>query len=86
MVPQGARRNAGLAVAVWCRQSVNGEPDEPYHIEPHFDGQTDTALLAVKAQGAHDKGWAVVTGERSFTATKVRWQSDALCVREFWAD
>jgi hypothetical protein len=65
---------------------VDGEAAEPYPIAPHFDGQTDADLLAVKLKGAREKGWTVKrTGPTSFTATKVRW-ADALCVREFWAD
>jgi hypothetical protein len=74
-------------MAVWCRQSVEGAPQEPYAIEPHFDGQTDADLLALKAKGAHDKGWSVeFTGPRSFTAVKVRWLDNVECIREFWAD
>lgn len=74
-------------MAVWCRQSVNGEPDPPYVIERHTPRQRDAALLAVKAKGAADKGWAVEwTSPTSFTATKVRWQASDLCVREFWIE
>lgn len=74
-------------MAVWCRQSVDGEPQEPYRIEPHYDGQTDAELLAAKLLGASGKGWTVkATGPRSFTATKVRWASESECVRDFWAD
>jgi hypothetical protein len=74
-------------MAVWCRQTVDGEPAEPYVIEPHSPDQTDAALLAAKARGAHDKGWTVEwTGARSFTATKVRWASGSECVREFWTE
>jgi hypothetical protein len=73
-------------MSVWCRQSVDGERHEPYPIEPHDPDQTDAALLAVKARGAADKGWAVEwTGASSFTATKDRW-GGSLCVREFWTD
>lgn len=73
-------------MAVWCRQSVNGEPDSTLRIEQHAPDQTDSELLAAKARGADDKGWAVEwTGPASFTATKVRWGGD-LCVRDFWAD
>lgn len=72
-------------MAVWCRQSVNGEPQSTCVIAPHAPDQTDAELLEVKARGAADKGWAVEwTGADSFTATKVRWQADDLCVREFW--
>lgn len=71
-------------MSVWCRQSVDGVADEPYVIQPHADDQTDEALLAVKAKGAADKGWAVEwTGEASFTARKDRW-GGVLCIREFW--
>jgi hypothetical protein len=75
-------------VAVWCRQTVEGEAvDEPYRIEPHAPDQTDAELLAAKARGAHDKGWSVeFTGPRSFTATKVRWAAELTCVRDFCAD
>jgi hypothetical protein len=73
-------------MAVHCRQTAEGA-SYVVVIEPHFDGQTDADLLALKAKGAHDKGWAVeFTGPRSFTASKVRWASEAACVREFWAD
>jgi len=73
-------------MGVWCRQTVDGEPAEPYIIAPHSEAQTDAELLAVKAKGASDKGWAVAwTGERSFTATKDRW-GGLLCLREFWTD
>jgi hypothetical protein len=75
-------------MAVWCRQTVDGEAaDDPWLIEPHHVGDPDEYLLALKARGAADKGWTVHwTGPRSFTATKVRWQAEALCVREFWAE
>lgn len=73
-------------MAVWCRQSVEGEAEQPLRIEPHAPDQTDAELLAAKAQGAADKGWTVEwTGDRSFTATKLRW-AGSLCVRKFWAD
>ena len=73
-------------MGVWVRQSVNGEAEQPLRVEPHAPDQADADLLAAKAAGAADKGWAVDwTGERSFTATKLRW-GGALCVREFWAD
>lgn len=76
-------------MAVWCLQSVNGEPQEPYRIDPeaHPDlAGDDLALLARKAQGAADKGWAVTwNGERSFSAVKDRW-GGSLCVRDFWTD
>lgn len=74
-------------MAVWCRQSGDGLPAQSYRIEPHHDAQTDAELLAAKARGAADKGWDVTwTGERSFTATKVRWADEVACVRDFWAD
>jgi|WetSurMetagenome_2_1015567.scaffolds.fasta_scaffold1095898_2 hypothetical protein len=75
-------------MTVWCRQTVGGRVvDGPYQVAPHFDGQTDAELLGAKRKGAADKGWAVeITGPRSFTATKVRWESSAECVRDFWAD
>lgn len=73
-------------MSVWCRQSVDGVPDEPYVIAPHSGDQTDDALLSIKAAGAADKGWLVTwTSNRSFTATKDRW-GGALCVREFWIE
>jgi hypothetical protein len=73
-------------MSVWCRQSVDGVPDEPYVIAPHADDQSDDELLAAKAAGGADKGWAVTwTGERSFTASKERW-GGAVCVREFWVE
>jgi hypothetical protein len=73
-------------MAVWCRQTVDGEAAEPYIIEPHSDVQTDAELLAAKMQGASDKGWTIKrTGAASFTAAKVRWGGTS-CVREFWAD
>jgi len=73
-------------MSVWCRQSVDGVPDEPYLVAPHYDRQTDAELLEAKAEGARGKGWAVeMTEPRAFTATKGRW-AGVLCVREFWAD
>lgn len=73
-------------MAVWYRQSVDGEASDAVPIEPHHDGQLDVELLAIKARGAADKGWDVTwTGERSFTASKNRW-GGSLCVREFWTD
>jgi hypothetical protein len=73
-------------MAVWYLQSADGEQSGPHVIAPHFAEQTDAELLAVKAKGASDKGWAVAwTGERSFTATKERW-GGVLCTREFWTD
>lgn len=77
-------------MAVWCRQSVDGVPDPPYVIdaEAHPDlGGDDAALLKRKADGAADKGWKVKwRGARRFTATKIRWQTRSLCVREFWIE
>jgi hypothetical protein len=73
-------------VAVLCRQTAEGEPDQTWTIERHTPRQSDTALLKAKAQGAADKGWTVVwTGKTSFTATKVRWRG-VLCTREFWTE
>lgn len=76
-------------MAVWCRQTVDGEPAEPFAIdaEAHPDlGGDDMALLRRKADGAIEKGWTVTwTGERSFSAEKVRW-GGSLCIREVWAD
>jgi len=73
-------------MAVWYRQTVDGETTDERQIEPHFDGQTDAELLAAKAKGAREKGWTVRhTGSRSFTATKDRW-GGVLCTREFWSD
>jgi hypothetical protein len=74
-------------MAVWCRQTVEGEVTDFRPVAPHFEGQSDAELLAAKRKGAHDKGWRVTpTGPRSFTATKRRWQRAATCVREFWMD
>jgi hypothetical protein len=73
-------------VAVLCRQTAEGEPDQTHTIEPHSPDQSDRALLALKAKGAADKGWNVEwTGKTSFTATKVRW-GGVLCTRTFWID
>ena len=73
-------------MAVLCRQTAEGEPDQTYRIEPHSRKQTDKALLLAKANGAADKGWSVEwTGPSSFTATKVRW-GGVLCTRQFWTD
>ena len=70
-------------MAVWCRQTADGE-EQVQQIAAHFAGQGDEALLAAKARGAADKGWTVIpTGDRSFTAEKVRW-GGVRCVREFW--
>lgn len=71
---------------VLCRQTAEGEPDQTYRIAPHTAKQSDKALLEAKAKGAADKGWVVTwAGERSFTATKVRW-GGVRCVREFWME
>jgi hypothetical protein len=73
-------------MAVWCRQSVNGEAQPTLRIEPHSPDQTDEELLDAKRRGAREKGWKVAsTGPASFTATKRRWADD-LCVREFWIE
>jgi hypothetical protein len=73
-------------MTVWYRQSVDGVPGEPTPIERHAPDQADADLLAAKANGAADKGWAVTwTGERSFSAVKDRW-GGSLCVRDFWTD
>jgi len=73
-------------MAVWYRQTVDGETTDERQIEPHFDGQTDAELLAAKAKGAREKGWTVRrTGYQRFTATKDRW-GGVLCTREFWSD
>lgn len=72
-------------MTVHCRQTAEGSTYEQA-IAPHHARQSDRALLAAKAKGAADKGWAVEwTGPRSFTATKDRW-GGVLCVREFWID
>lgn len=74
-------------MAVWYRQSVNGEAQQALRIEPHAPDQSDAELLAAKRKGARDKGWKVrVTGPSSFTATKRRWADNDLCVREFWIE
>lgn len=81
-IPVGYRTR----MSVLCWQTAEGEPDQTYPIEPHTPRQSDRALLQAKAKGAADKGWDVTwTGERSFTATKVRW-GGVLCTREFWAE
>jgi hypothetical protein len=73
-------------VAVWYRQSVDGEPADPVVIEPHAPDQSDAELLMRKALGALDKGWLVTwTSDRTFTAVKRRWRG-ATCVRDFWTD
>lgn len=74
-------------MSVWCRQAVDdGRPDETLEIGRHSPKQTDAELLAAKAKGASDKGWAVTwTGKRSFTAVKDRW-SGSICTRYFWTD
>ena len=73
-------------MAVLCRQTAEGEPEQTYTIEPHSPEQTDDELLHLKAQGAEDKGWAVSWSSAvSFTATKVRWD-DVLCTRQFWVE
>jgi hypothetical protein len=71
-------------MSVWCRQTTEGEPTQEYVIQPHYAGQTDADLLALKKKGAHEKGWSVHrTGPDSFTVTKDRW-GGRLCAREFW--
>lgn len=73
-------------MAVLCRQTAEGEPDQQYVIEPHDAEQTDAALLLAKANGAVDKGWSVEwTGSTSFVATKDRW-GGVLCTRTFWIE
>lgn len=73
-------------MAVLCRQTADGQPDQTYPIAPHSRRQSDLALLEAKAKGAGDKGWTVEwTGKRSFRATKVRW-GGVLCTRTFWIE
>ncbi len=73
-------------MAVLCRQTAEGEPEQTHQIEPHSSRQSDRALLKAKAAGASDKGWTVEwIGPTSFTASKVRW-ADILCTRTFWID
>ncbi len=72
-------------MAVWCRQQADGEPDQEYAIEPHYEGQPDAELLALKERGARDKGWKVKRSGGVVTATKIRW-GGVLCTRTFWAD
>ena len=73
-------------MAVLCRQTAEGEPDQTHRIEPHSPKQSDRALLLSKANGAADKGWTVEwTGKDSFVATKDRW-GGVLCTRTFWID
>lgn len=73
-------------MGVVCRQTAAGEPDQTYAIEPHTPTQSDRALLQAKAKGAADKGWTVQwTGQRAFTASKVRW-GGVICTREFWTE
>jgi len=73
-------------VAVLCRQTAEGVPDQTYRIEPHNRRQSDRALLKAKAAGATDKGWDVEwTSQSSFVATKDRWGGVA-CIRTFWIE
>lgn len=73
-------------MAVLCRQTARGQPEQTYPIAPHEAGQSDADLLHLKAQGAAEKGWTVRwTGEGSFTAKKKRWQG-VLCTRFFWIE
>lgn len=72
-------------MAVWCRQQVDGEPDQVHAIEPHYPDQPDAELLDLKAKGADEKGWSVKRTAAGFTATKVRW-GGAICTRTFWTD
>lgn len=73
-------------MAVLCRQTADGEPDQTYPIEPHSPKQSDRELLLAKADGAADKGWTVEwTGDDSFRATKERW-GGVLCTRSFWIE
>jgi hypothetical protein len=73
-------------MAVLCRQTAEGAPDQTHVIEPHSKRQSDRALLKAKAAGAADKGWTVEwAGPSAFTATKVRW-GGVLCTRQFWIE
>lgn len=73
-------------MAVLCRQTAEGVPDQTYPIKPHGPDQTDHALLHAKARGAADKGWTVAwDGPTRFTATKDRW-GGVLCTRTFWME
>jgi hypothetical protein len=73
-------------MAVLCRQTAEGIPDQTYRIEPHSPRQSNRALLEAKAHGAEDKGWTVDWTDRtSFVATKVRW-GGVLCTRTFWIE
>lgn len=74
-------------MGVWCRQTVDGLPGDAVQIEPHRPDQSDAELLEAKRKGARDKGWTVKrNGPRAFTATKIRWATESVCVRDFWAD
>jgi hypothetical protein len=71
-------------MSVRCVQVVDGEPQEPYVIEPHYPEQTDAELMRAKATGAADKGWTVRwTSPTSFVARKVRWGVQAEVERIF---
>ena len=73
-------------MAVWFRQSVNGELQHSQVIAPHYEQQPDAELLELKAKGAEEKDWSVVWKDKNaFTAKKVRWGGDQ-CVREFWIE
>ena len=70
-------------MAVYCRQTAEGEPDQEYVIEPHRPDQADWELMIAKANGAADKGWMVEWDDPlRFTATKIRW-SGVTCTRTF---
>lgn len=73
-------------MAVYCKQIVDGVAQEILVIEPHSETQTDSELLAAKANGAANKDWSVEwTSATSFEARKIRWGGNDV-VREFWMD
>jgi len=73
-------------MAVLCRQTAEGTPDQTHRIAPHRARQSDRALLRVKAESASKHGWDVEwTSQSSFVATKDRW-GGVSCTRTFWIE
>jgi hypothetical protein len=71
-------------VAVWYRQTVDGEVTDERQIAP-VDGVDDLELLEIKEASAVAHGWDVDRRSTRLIATKTRWGGD-LCVREFWVE
>jgi hypothetical protein len=71
-------------MAVWYTQHDNGvSTADPLQVSGEG---SDADILQRKIDGARNKGWTVVIGDRSFTASKTRGVNPRQCVRRFWIE